>query len=130
MILKKSLRFCLRISVLIIFVFTTDLNVFAKNIENEFFIRCNTFFQHNVVSGLVDYSSIKENPTELYTISKIIAETNLSEMSDIETKAFYINAYNILVINTIINYYPIKSVNEIQDFLKKKSTLLLKNYYL
>ncbi|QQS66523.1 MAG: DUF547 domain-containing protein [Chlorobiota bacterium] len=126
MILKKSLRFCLRISVLIIFVFTTDLNVFAKNIENEFFIRCNTFFQHNVVSGLVDYSSIKENPTELYTISKIIAETNLSEMSDIETKAFYINAYNILVINTIINYYPIKSVNEIPGFFEKEKHIIAK----
>lgn len=45
-----------------------------------------------------------------------IGAYDLSSASDAETKAFYINAYNILVIKHIIDHYPTKGPLTIEGF--------------
>jgi len=39
-----------------------------------------------------------------------VRNANIDEMSDIEQKAFWINAYNALTLKTIIDHYPVKSI--------------------
>ncbi|MGB0882832.1 MAG: DUF547 domain-containing protein, partial [Vicingaceae bacterium] len=45
-----------------------------------------------------------------------VSTFDLSKQSDIEKKAFYINAYNLLVINSIVKNYPVNSPMEVTGF--------------
>lgn len=88
----------------------------AKPTE-AFFKEANTFFGKYVSRGLIAYSRI--NKTELKTLVDQIATMDLSSASTAEKQAFYINAYNVLVIKSLLDNKMPKSPLDVGDFFKK-----------
>lgn len=62
-------------------------------------------------SGMVDYRSLKENRTKLDAFSaqlEVLSPAIYSSWDEKERIAFWINAYNALTLEAIINHYPIQ----------------------
>jgi len=102
----------------------------AHAMQNEtecspaFFTQANSFFSQYVSNGKVDYKAIKANPTLLNELVKT-ASTKVVDKSDKATyQAFWINAYNITVIKSIVANYPIKfPLDKAGFFDKTKHTI-------
>jgi len=60
--------------------------------------------------GRVDYGKLKSNRADLDAFIEKVRNTSISQMSENEKKAFWINAYNALTLRTIIDHYPTKSI--------------------
>lgn len=84
----------------------------------DFFSDVDEFMSDHVSNGLVDYKAIKAAPGELNDLLDQIAGANTSEMEKNERKAFYINSYNLLVIKSVVNEYPISSPLDVEGFFK------------
>ncbi len=93
--------------------------LFAQKIDQQFFTKANSFFAKEVENGLLDYSSLKSN-SELKSLIAIVENADLSSTDDATKKAFYINAYNLHVINQGVDGYPIQSVQDIAGFFDRK----------
>jgi len=83
---------------------------------NSFLDEADAFFKAQVVSGQVDYDGLKKKGKSLNSLVKQIEKFDYNSLSDIERKAFLINAYNISVINGIIENYPTESPLKINGF--------------
>ena len=104
-------------SILILLVFQTH---FAQTKEN-FFEQTNEFLKNQVsVDGKINYSKLKKSPGELLYILSNTSNLKIDDENNETQIAFWINAYNLLVIKNILENYPIKSVNFITDFFEKK----------
>ena len=91
----------------------------AQSIGASFFDEADSFFQTHVKAGKVDYSAAAGS-SQLESLVKQVAKADLSKSSDAERKAFYINAYNLLVISKVTKALPIKSVMDVADFFDNK----------
>ncbi len=91
----------------------SDINVFFEHADN--------FFSHYVKEGKVDYVAIMREDIGAHAVVETIAKTNLDskDITKNEMKAFYINAYNILVIKNVVDHYPIKSPKDVDGFFDK-----------
>ena len=72
--------------------------------------------QHVDGDGQVDYAGIKENPAALKALVAAIKTISPDELAKDDRKAFLVNAYNVLVIENIINHYPTDSPLSIEGF--------------
>lgn len=102
--------------IIVILLFAS--NVFAQQINQTFFDQADAFFKQNVNNGLVNYTNLK-NSQDLNALVALIENADLSSASEATKKAFYINAYNIHVINEVVKGYPIKSVQNIPGFFDR-----------
>jgi len=75
----------------------------------EFFAQSNEFLGKWVKDGDVNYTGVKKNFAQIESLYQQIDDMLLAEASDAEKKAFYINAYNLIVIYQVAKYYPLKS---------------------
>ncbi len=91
---------------------------FAGNIDNQFFTKVDALLKTHVKDGLVNYASL-QNSSKLQGLIKEIAEADLSGLDANTLQAFYINAYNLNVINQVAQNYPLKSVMDINGFFDK-----------
>ncbi len=76
----------------------------------------NQVLREPVVNGMVDYAKLKANPDKFEKYLDQLATAKLTEMSYDEQMAFWINAYNALVIKGVIDHYPTKSVRKVKWF--------------
>ena len=62
-----------------------------------------------VRDGYVYYNALKagRNPVDQYVTSLDVAPELLARMSENDRRAFWLNAYNAIVLRTVINAYPI-----------------------
>lgn len=81
------------------------------------------FFKSNVKNNLVDYSQLESN-VALTALVKKLENFNHAELNDKEKIAFYINAYNVMVIKGIMSNYPIASTNDVPGFFTKSKHLV------
>ena len=95
------------ISLVIAFVFATSMTLAQST--SEFFTKSDAFFKANVKNGRVMYKSIKDNPTALNELLDMAKAISVSKEKAGEYQAFWINGYNLLVIDGIVKNYPIKS---------------------
>lgn len=79
----------------------------------------NEFLSAHVFDGYVDYEAISVDKTVLNELVERIGEIDLSESSELENQSFYINAYNILVIDQVVKSYPTVSVKDIPGFFDR-----------
>lgn len=86
----------------------------------SFFEKSDAFFSKYVADGAVDYKSISANEAELNSLVQDINTFSLTSKSDQEVMAFYINAYNILVIRGVVDHYPLKSPLDSEGFFDKR----------
>lgn len=71
-----------------------------------------------VALNLVDYESIAADPS-FYSIVNQIIQFDVQQLSSNQEKlAFYINAYNILTINLILDNWPVDSIRDIGNFFQ------------
>lgn len=92
------------------------LFTYSQNIFKDF----DNFINKEVVFGLVNYQSLKEQPGQLNELIDKIGDYNVSDSSLDHRTAFYINAYNLLVIKQVTDNYPIKSPMDVDGFFKVK----------
>ena len=67
-------------------------------------------------AGQVNYTKLKANPEKLEKYLDLLAVANLTELSYNAQLAFWVNAYNALVIKGGIDHYPTTSVRKIKWF--------------
>ncbi len=91
----------------------------AQKIDNSFFNEVNNFLEKSVSNGLVDYGQAASDLSLAALILKI-ENADLSEASDNTKKAFFINAYNLNVINLVGKSYPTGSPMDIAGFFDGK----------
>ncbi|WKN40997.1 DUF547 domain-containing protein [Tunicatimonas pelagia] len=94
--------------VLTILLLATTLDVPAKTLAT-FFADADKFLNQWVMKGNVNYTGVKKNFAQIESLYQQIGEMNLSQATNTEKKAFYINAYNLAVIYQVAKYYPLKS---------------------
>jgi len=101
-----------------LFALIISTTIFAQSPET-FITEANSFFKANVRNGLVDYKAIKNNPEQLNKLIALGKEVRVTTSSPKTYQAFWINAYNVNVINGIVANYPIKSPLDIKGFFDK-----------
>lgn len=96
----------------------TILATSANNTESltEFFTTANTFFGKYVSGGRVDYSAIQSDKVILNALNEMIKNANLADVSKDTKLAFYINTYNILVIQNVVSHLPLSSPLDVKGF--------------
>ena len=86
-----------------------------KTIDNQFFNQVDAFFKTYVSDGLVKYDQLKNN-AELKDLTTQIANAKVTNLDKNTIQAFYINSYNLLVINAVAEKYPLSSVMKVNGF--------------
>lgn len=71
--------------------------------------QANAFLQQYVHEGNVDYKRIHQQFSSIETLYAQVGKMDLSRASPAEKEAFYLNAYNLVVIYQVVKYYPLKS---------------------
>ncbi|NOX45909.1 MAG: DUF547 domain-containing protein [Chlorobi bacterium] len=102
------------LSILIIFLFAVLSN--SATSQNPYFQDVDNFMKTFVVDGKVKYAEIVETPSMLGKIRREIAEFPMTDEIGPHNKAFYINAYNMLVIAQVVDNYPVGSPMEVNGF--------------
>jgi hypothetical protein len=103
---------------LIIVLISITTHIHAQDLKT-FFLGSDRFFKKHVSNGLVDYHAIKNAPKEIESLYKDVAEMTLTTATAAEKKAFYINAYNIVVIYYVSTHYPLRSPLDQSGFFDK-----------
>lgn len=79
-----------------------------------------TFLQKFVnKDGKVNYAGIQRNPELLNALLSDIADFNVKKADMADQYAFYLNAYNVLVIGEIVRNYPLTSVQSMPGFFNR-----------
>lgn len=89
-------------------VFTSGI-AFGQTGTSTFFKESDAFFAKYVMDGRVDYKSLKSNMTSIDGLYAQVNKMNLTGVDENVKKAFYLNAYNIVVIYHVTKFYPLKS---------------------
>lgn len=88
---------------------------------NDFFEKADVFLKMHVTDGKVDYHSIKKNPKTLNALLEMTKGMEVSKDQAKEYQAFWINGYNLLVIQGIVRHYPVKSPLDIPGFFDREA---------
>ncbi|MEM1121276.1 MAG: DUF547 domain-containing protein [Bacteroidota bacterium] len=96
-----------------------SVNAVSQTIDQQFFQDTDAFLKANVQNGLVDYTKA-QNSAALKSLIERVENADVAGTSDATKKAFYINAYNLHVINAAATAYPISSVQDIAGFFDRK----------
>ena len=72
--------------------------------------------EHVNKKGQVNYTKLKANPEKLERYLDLLAVANPMELSYNAQLAFWVNAYNALVIKGVIDHYPTTSVRKVKWF--------------
>lgn len=87
---------------------------------NNLTTQTDAFLKEYVSQGLVDYKAIKTQPAQLQRLLGIIGNINFNDLKGNEQKAALINAYNILVIKSVVDAYPINSPIAVKGFFNER----------
>ncbi len=90
----------------------------AQKIDKTFFDNVDAFLKTHVTNGLINYEAAS-NDSQLSQLIKTIETADVSNESEMTKKAFYINAYNLNVINQVALSYPTSSPQDIGGFFDK-----------
>ena len=81
-----------------------------------------TAYYQKVVSadGLVNYAALSRDAAPLKLLLRQVNTFDAASASPAERKAFYLNAYNLLVMGAVADNYPLTSVMKVPGFFDKK----------
>lgn len=81
--------------------------------------------RHVDKAGAVNYKAIRREPQQLDNLLQDIASYDTKAWaSQADLYAFYLNAYNLLVIGQIVENYPLASVQQMPGFFDQKLMLV------
>jgi len=101
-------------------IFSVSLDAHPPTTLEEFFGHADAFFKTYTQDGLVDYAAIVADRTELEELTSFIAEADLTDATKSEKLAFYINTYNILVIEGMVEKSSVRSPLKTSSFFDRK----------
>ncbi len=104
----------MRATIILSFVLA-QLKAYSTDIEG-FTTKANAFLVKYVNNGLVDYGAIKKDPSDADYLYQQIGKMNVDKAESTTRKAFYINAYNIVVIYAVVKAMPIRSPMDVPGF--------------
>lgn len=107
-----------KLTTLLILIITTA--TFAQSSDN-FIKQADSFLKEYVSNGRVNYEALKKSPEKLNQLVALGEAARVSTSNPQSYQAFWINAYNIHVINGIVDNYPVKSPLDIKGFFDKTS---------
>jgi hypothetical protein len=87
--------------------------------QSGFYDKADRFFSKYVQNGQVNYKAVKNSPSTINQIVDHISTYDLSGKTAAQKKAFLINAYNLLIIKTVVDRYPISSPMKVDGFFDK-----------
>ncbi|MEM6630076.1 MAG: DUF547 domain-containing protein [Bacteroidota bacterium] len=90
------------------------------NSAEDFFQQADEFFAKYVSGDAVDYPLLRENMKDVYTLVRKVMEYDLEGKDAATQKAFLINAYNLQVIKSVIDAWPINSPQSVEGFFDGK----------
>lgn len=104
-----------------VFTLVLTLGIFSVQGQGlqQFYQQVNTFLNKYTKDGSVSYDKINKSLQEIEPVYQNIGAMDLSNATDNEKIAFYINAYNIIVIYQVAKYYPLKSALDQSGFFDK-----------
>lgn len=70
-------------------------------------------------AGDVNYAAIKRSPAALNALLRRVETFDAAGARPAEREAFYLNAYNLLVIGEVVARYPLESVQRVPGFFDK-----------
>jgi len=114
-----------------LFVFAILFIMIAESVsaQSSFFSDADLFFKKYVINGSVNYTTIQKNPSDLRNLVQQIENFSLTDEIGDKNKAFYINAYNILVIHQVIENLPVSSPQDVPGFFDKNKYLVAGSNY-
>ncbi len=87
----------------------------AGNFDHSIF---DSILKKNVsTEGFVNYKGVDQTKLDEYV--QKVADADLSSLNNNEQLAFFINAYNALVIKNVLNYYPVEGPMKVDKFFDK-----------
>ncbi|MCC2545127.1 DUF547 domain-containing protein [Hymenobacter sp. BT175] len=97
----------------------------AGPVPDAFTSATTSFLQKYVsANGDVNYAAIKKNPAALQALLKQVQQFDAKSASSGARKAFYLNAYNLVVIGAVVDSYPLSSVMKVPGFFDKQEFLV------
>ncbi len=114
--LNSEVNLMMMINKISLLLFLLSSTLFKTLAADTFFEKADTFLSKYVEDGRVDYHSIKNNPELLNDLNEMIAAMDLENKPRNFIKAFYINAYNLLVIKQVVDKYPIGNPLNVEGF--------------
>ncbi|GAB3642516.1 DUF547 domain-containing protein [Spirosoma arcticum] len=90
-----------------VFLLTPSLS--AQTTPGAFTDEVDAFVKAHVVNDRVDYAQLKKSDSDLTSLYKKAGAVSLAGASDKQKKAFYVNAYNVVVIYQVVQAFPLKS---------------------
>lgn len=87
---------------------------------DSFFLKADAFFKEHVKNGKVAYSDIKSDRVKLDAVLKMTEEIEINEADANVYTAFHINTYNLLVIRSVVENYPLASPLDVPGFFDQK----------
>lgn len=96
--------------------------VFSQSNTTSFFDKTDALLSKVVANGLVDYDGLKKaHSAELSELTGLIANMSSADLQDPAVrKAFYINAYNILTLQAVVDNLPINSPQDVGGFFDRR----------
>ena len=85
----------------------------------DFLSEADQFFNTYVIGGEVAYYALRDDSQPVDEVVAMLADVDLSSVSAEEKKAFYINAYNVIAIYSVINNDIAESVMNRDEFFEK-----------
>ena len=115
----KSISIIVTILTLFLYPFKTSAQ------ESSFFKATDQFLKKYVYNGLVNYQAIKKQPQEIQQLVNSLQNFDLESLPPGNTqKAFWINVYNLLVIQGVVSNYPIHSPQDVDGFFDRQRFLV------
>lgn len=87
----------------------------------SFFEKTDAFLKKHVREGMVDYAAAARDQEALKGLLQMVGTADQKGASASEKKAFFINAYNLLVVGAVLERYPLPSVKEVPGFFDKRT---------
>lgn len=108
----------INLTVFLSILFASTL-LYSQNNTDVFFTKANQFFKTSVSNGLINYNQIKKSPKELNELLKHANQVSVSKEDSNAYRAFWINMYNITVVKSVVENYPLKSPLDVAGFFDK-----------
>lgn len=113
-VMHKICLFCLCLLVLPARAAEPDWAAYARLLESH----VSPGSKDGLAVNQVDYEALRQSPVLALAVEQVRA-FDVSQLETVEEKlAFYINVYNLLTLQLIVDHWPVESIRDIGSFLK------------
>lgn len=108
----------------VVLVWLLLLSIFSNGFPqgtDELWDKLDQFFWAYTEDGKVAYSVVQKHQIYLDELTESFADFDENRLTDAEArKAFWINAYNVFVIRSVIEHYPVQSPRDVYGFFNTR----------